>query len=490
MAGLPHGFSPAGTSRSTRAPLSDQAARSELRTWALLGAGSLATAGVFAVLLALSRTPGIEHVFPWPLDFFAKGLVVHVIFSLVVWFLVAFALLAGIATYDVSHGAPRFASLGPTGANLVAISFPFLLAPAFVDGSTASLNNYVPVVVDRSYYFGLTLLALGVALPAVRMLANVPGRLSQIDPLAAAASVGAVIYFIALLCVGAALWHSWGSEPTRVFHEHLFWGGGHVLQFLYALLMITGWYHLVRACLGRDALDRDIFRIAVLLLGAFTLAAPVFYLAFPAFSLLQTEAFRRLQFVLALPSLMIAVGGLAAVLDGRRRGKLPWDDPAFLALVLSPIVFGAGGIMGLMVTGSDTRTPAHYHGVIAGVNLALMGMFFKHYLPAMARPIAASRIMRVQVLLFGVGQLVACIGLFLAGGYGAPRKTPSGGSSLVDGAIVGMYLHGVGALIAIIGGVLFVAVLLRALVRNETTYDETTHGAEPARRDYLAGALG
>jgi heme/copper-type cytochrome/quinol oxidase subunit 1 len=251
-------------------------------------------------------------------------------------------------------------------------------------------------------------------------------------------------------------------------------------------MMITGWYFLVRACLGEDAFDSEVFRIAVLLLGAFTLAAPVFYLAFPAFSVLQTEAFRRLQFVVALPSLMIAVGGLSAVVAAARRGKLPWDDPAFLALVLSPIVFGAGGLMGLLITGSDTRTPAHYHGVIAGVNLALMGLFFKHYLPAMARPVAASRIMRVQVVLFGVGQLIACIGLFWAGGFGAPRKTPSGGASLVDGAVVGMYLHGVGALIAIIGGVMFVAMLLRALVRND---NDTARGKQPGGQDYLVGAL-
>jgi heme/copper-type cytochrome/quinol oxidase subunit 1 len=124
--------------------------------------------------------------------------------------------------------------------------------------------------------------------------------------------------------------------------------------------------------------------------------------------------------------------------------------------------------------------------VIAGVNLALMGLFFKHYLPAMARPVAASRIMRVQVVLFGVGQLIACIGLFWAGGFGAPRKTPSGGASLVDGAVVGMYLHGVGALIAIIGGVMFVAMLLRALVRND---NDTARGKQPGGQDYLVGAL-
>ena len=442
--------------------------RSELKAWAALAIGSLAIAGTFAFMLALSRLPGIERLLPWPVGFFAKGLVIHVIFSLVVWFLTAFALLATITTFTVAADEPRLASLGATGVNLVALSFPFLLAPAFFDDSVASLNNYVPVIVHRSYYLGLTLLALGIALPAVRLLANAAQhRFRGLSHLALAMSAGAVIYIVALICIAIALSLSWGSEPGRAFHEHLFWGGGHVLQFLYALLMLTGWFVLVRRSLGELSFDADVFRLAIVLLAVFTLPAVFFYKVFEPFSPLQTEAFRRLQFVVALPSLIIAIGALSSVMAARRRGPLPWRDPGFLALVLSPLVFGAGGIMGLMITGSDTRTPAHYHGTIAGVNLALMGLFLVRCLPALGRPVKPSSLVRAQILLFGLGQLVACIGLFWAGGYGAPRKTPAGAASLVDGAVLGMYLHGIGALFAVIGGVLFVATVTWALMRPQ-----------------------
>ena len=46
--------------------------------------GALGVAGAFALLLAISRVPGVETVFPWPLGFFHKGLVIHVVFSFVV----------------------------------------------------------------------------------------------------------------------------------------------------------------------------------------------------------------------------------------------------------------------------------------------------------------------------------------------------------------------------------------------------------------------
>lgn len=476
------------TGRSNKSARAFDDATAEWRSWALLAAGALAIAGVFAFLLAISRLPGAEKIFPWPVGFFGKGLVIHVIFSLVVWFLAVFALLASIATHETSGGTPRLASLGEAGAGLVAIAFPFLFLPAFLDDTTASLNNYIPVIIHRGYYFGLVLLALGVALAAVRLLANVPRKVAGMSPLVLAMSAGSLIYLAGLSCVAAALVLSWGTEPTRQFHEQLFWGGGHVLQFLYALMMLTGWFYLVRASLGEAAIDPDIFRIAITLIAVFAIPAPLFYAVFEPFSWMQSEAFRRLQMVVALPSMMIALSGLAGVMAVRRRGALPWRDPAFLALALSTLVFGAGGVMGLLITGSDTRTPAHYHGVIAGVNLAVMGLFHAYILPALSQRSRNARATQAQILLFGVGQLIACIGLFLAGGYGAPRKTPSGAAGLVDGAMVGMYLHGIGALIAVIGGVLFVVTLIGALTRPGGTCSRS-HQPAPFSRNFARGRV-
>ncbi|MBT4219266.1 MAG: hypothetical protein HOE26_04770, partial [Rhodospirillaceae bacterium] len=81
----------------TQPPLNRHDA-AELRGWAGLAMLSLAIAGVFALLLALSRVPGIQDIFPWPLDFFQKGLVIHVVFSFAVWFLAVMGALLHLAT--------------------------------------------------------------------------------------------------------------------------------------------------------------------------------------------------------------------------------------------------------------------------------------------------------------------------------------------------------------------------------------------------------
>mgnify|MGYP000939478031 CR=1 FL=1 len=364
------------------------------------------------------------------------------------------------------------------GLALAAMSFPLLFLPAFHETSRATLNNYVPVIIHPGYYLGLVMLALGILMPVVRLLANVVKAPRPMSPLATAMTSASVVYCVALVSFALGLKGVWGEEPSRLMHEHLFWGGGHVLQFIYALLMLTGWFVLAQKSLQADIVDPDIFRIAVRLIGVFALPAIMFYVAFPAFSLLQTEAFRRLQFVLAFPALLIAVGGLSTVLRYRRAAPLPWHDPAFVAMVLSAAVFAAGGIMGLLITTSDTRTPAHYHGVIAGVNLACMGLVLRYVLPALKRPVAEGTRVRLQLALFGAGQLMASIGLFLAGGYGAPRKTPSGSVNLVDGAVVGLYLHGFGALFAVVGGIMFVLTLLRALLKPGHAAPHTSQGSQ------------
>src|SRR5437667_6924175 len=74
------------------------ALRRELLWWAWLAVGALAVAGAFAFLLALSRIPGMDQAPFWPLGFFYKGLVIHVVFSLAIWLMAIFAFLTALAT--------------------------------------------------------------------------------------------------------------------------------------------------------------------------------------------------------------------------------------------------------------------------------------------------------------------------------------------------------------------------------------------------------
>ncbi len=134
-----------------------------------------------------------------------------------------------------------------------------------------------------------------------------------------------------------------------------------------------------------------------------------------------------------------------------------------MILSLAQMLFG--GSLGLFADGTDTRTPAHYHAEIGAINLALIGLIFAQLLPALERTGSVSRAVRLQFWIYGVGQAVASLGLFLAGSEGVPRKL-AGVAQGLDTIVKkgGMGIAGGGGVFAVIGGVLFIWLALRRLL--------------------------
>jgi heme/copper-type cytochrome/quinol oxidase subunit 1 len=111
------------------------------------------------------------------------------------------------------------------------------------------------------------------------------------------------------------------------------------------------------------------------------------------------------------------------------------------------------------------RIPAHYHGCIVGVTLALMGLVY-HLLPALGYGAPQGAMATWQPRLYAAGQLMHIVGLVWSGGYGVQRKVAGAEQVLRSTAeVAGMGLMGLGGLIAIIGGLLFVVVVVRAMRR-------------------------
>jgi heme/copper-type cytochrome/quinol oxidase subunit 1 len=139
--------------------------------------------------------------------------------------------------------------------------------------------------------------------------------------------------------------------------------------------------------------------------------------------------------------------------------------PLRAALLSSVLLFAAGGVIGIFINGSDVRIPAHYHGCIVGVTLALMGLVYQ-LLPALGYRAPQGRLATGQPWLYAIGQLMHIAGLVWSGGYGVQRKVAGAEQVLrTPGEIAGMGLMGLGGAVAIVGGLLFVVVVLRAMRR-------------------------
>jgi len=444
------------------------AARREILGWSALAMLSLAVAGGFALLLALSRVPGAAQLFPWPVGFFQKGLVIHVVLSFVVWLLSVLGATTTLATLRLSAGRPRWRWLGAAAIVGTAVATVMLFVPAWLDRGEPSLNNYVPVIIDPLYYGGLVMLAGSVALTVIRLFANLPGCRGPLEPVSLSSGAAGLVYLLALACFTLAwlkLAAGDGAPVTVAFNEDLFWGGGHALQFVNLGLMLGAWYVLGGLALGRPLLHPRLMTAALVLLVLAALPAPFLYVFLEPFSGEQKQAFTDLQFLLAPPVLLVAAGAVATLRRAAAE-RLPWTEPVFHCLVLSMVVFAVGGVLGLFVDGADTRTPAHYHGVIGGINLALMGLFFGLILPLLDRALAAGKAVMWSIWLYGVGQLLHVLGLFWAGGYGAPRKIVAAEGLEGLTATTGLYLLGVGAAIAVVGGVMFIVLVSKALLKR------------------------
>jgi heme/copper-type cytochrome/quinol oxidase subunit 1 len=165
----------------------------------------------------------------------------------------------------------------------------------------------------------------------------------------------------------------------------------------------------------------------------------------------------------------------AAVVIGllRAAGPKPERDPASrplrAALVMSIVLFGVGGLIGYAIRGSDVRIPAHYHGAIVGVTIALMGLAY-WLLPRLGFGEPPRRLATWQSYLYGGGQLLHITGLVWSGGYGVQRKVADGAEVVRSiEQTVGMGLMGAGGLIAVAGGMLFVAAVIGAVARRPQT---------------------
>jgi heme/copper-type cytochrome/quinol oxidase subunit 1 len=451
--------------------IDSHSAHLELRSWGLLSMMSLGVAGVFALLLALSRVPGAEEIIPWPVQFFEKGLVLHVILSFVVWFLSVLGALVTLVTYRLSDGWLKLEALG-TWAIIGSFTATVLLfIPAWMDRGEASLNNYVPVIIDNIYYAGLIILAISISLVVIRMFVNLIGRKGPMEPITVSVLATGFMYLLAIGCFIAAYLEIISDASdfamTPAINEDLFWGGGHILQFVNVGLMLTAWYFLGGLCLGRPWIHPSIMNMAIFFLAATSIAGPFLYIFYETFSAAQTQGFTNLQYFLAPSPVIVIVAAIVKILRSRNDNEVNWKNPVLHFLLLSILVFYVGSFFGLFVDGTDTRTPAHYHGVIGGINLAFMGLFICLFLPLLERDLGNENLAKVSAWLYAVGQILHSSGLFWAGGYGAPRKVAGADQGIeAIGASMGLYLMGIGAVIAVIGGIIFIYLVTQALLKK------------------------
>lgn len=434
------------------------------RGWFSFGIGSLVLAGLLSLLLVVGRLPFLGWLFTDPL-FFRRALVVHVDLAIVIWF------QAGTLAYlawAVGARVPR--GLTAAAVTLAAVGILGLLAGAVMPGAQPILANYVPVVDHPVFLAGLAAWFAGGGLYFLGALTAPVAASDRLpDDVLVALRASAAAHLIALATFFAAWRATLPGLPAIGYYELVAWGGGHVMQVGNVALMLGLWLLLLRRWSGAAVVSPAGIRWLTAALVLPQVVMP--FLAWAgtsstAYVETATHLMRWTIFPVALIVLGLALRHVCRHWRDRPTGGR-WRVAGFGGSALLTVL---GFLLGAFIRGSSTLVPGHYHCAIGAVTLALMAAaydFTREALPGAAAP--SPRLVRWQLALFGAGQAVFGLGFALAGAFGLGRKQYGVEQHVRSlGEYLGLGVMGLGGLVAVAGGLLFLALMLRALAAGRT----------------------
>jgi len=440
--------------------------RRDLATvWFWLAVLTLLGAGIFSVLLVLARTPVVGELIPF-VDFFHTALVIHVNLSSLVWILSFASVLWSL------NIRPIFPWFAKSSFAVVLLGTLIITISPFLGSANALMSNYIPVLDDSLFLTGLIIFGLGIGLQVVfsmSAMTKVGVEITGQGVIRFGLNCAAIGVFVAL---AAFIW-SYITLPqlsSEVYYELLFWSGGHVLQFTYTILMMVAWLWLSSSAgLSLPISPRvALFLFIVGLLSIFM--TPLVYYAYDVTDVLHRQMFTMLMsFGGSLAIFPLSMAVLLSLFQ--IKPDSPKESSAHTALLTSLLLFGVGGMMGFMIDGNNVKIPAHYHGCIVGVSLALMGLSYQ-LLHALGFKAVNFKLSKVQLWLYSSGQFLHIAGLVWSGGYGVERKVAGAAQGLNSiERIAGMGIMGLGGLLSAIGGFMFIVIVLKAMIskRGEQT---------------------
>lgn len=422
-------------------------------SWLTFAVAALGLSTLLALALIASRTPGINEQLPGT-AFFHTALSLHVNLSVTVWVLSAGSALMIYLTPAASTLRSSWVALGAaiTGTGLMTIS------PLVTDALPLS-NNYIPVLNNTLFICGLMLFALAIIMTASRTLWRLRPWQAEVSQQALQYAVwgaAAAILMAALSAIWALLLTP-QILPAKPYFEQIFWAPGHILQLANTLLMLSAWLFLADQWQLTPENHSRWKQLILVLAIVPVFSVPLILFIHPpmsdGFKPAFTELMRWGTWLAALPIGLLLIKKIIPM-----RTLLPvWHN----GLILSVLLFIAGIGLGALIRDDNVMVPAHYHGTVGAVTLALMTLSF--HLLAQLRPahLLPETIAGWQLRCYGYGTLLMASGLALSGWLGVARKQPE--AALDNGAQITMIIAGVSGTLAIVGSLLFILLLLPAI---------------------------
>lgn len=346
-------------------------------SWLKNGIWALALAGFYSIVLVILRTPQLSQIIS-DKSVFKSSLVIHVNLSVLAW-------LLSITCIIWSYGSRRlyfsniFSKLALAGIALMTIS-------PLIGQSNPIMNNYVPILENVWFIIGLSLFGSSILYFSILVFINSFHDFSlkeekytaQILPVVKLTS--SLMYIMVWGCF--ALSYKEVMALSNVFpieidyyYELLFWSGGHLLQFIYTQIVMFVWLILAEFWIGKRLIYYEVY--SSLFIINFILSLFVFYghLAYQMPEYEFTVFFtKHMQYCGGIaPTLLMAVLIIDIFKFTRIKNHLSFVAIAFIASIL---VFFAGGLIGVLISGINLSIPAHYHGSIVSISIGFLGFAY------------------------------------------------------------------------------------------------------------------
>lgn len=475
----------------------DLAAERLIKVNAVAAVVFLAVGGLFGLLVALTRWPAVHLL---PSEWFYLILTAHGLDVLLFWiifFEIAVLYFASAILLNCRLATPWLAWVA---FGLMVVGAIIANVAVFQGESTVMFTSYPPLKAAPHFYLGLILFAVGALVACfiffgTLVLAREERTYEGSIPLVTFGAVTAAIIAVFTIASGAIiliptfLWSvGYISNIDSLVYKLVWWGMGHSSQQINVSAHVAVWYAIIAIVLGAKPLSEKVSRTAFFLYILFLQLACAHHLLVEPGLSAEWKVFNTsyAMYLAVLGSLIHGMTVPGAIEAAQRKNgyvngvfewlrKAPWGNPAFAGMFLSLVMFGfLGGISGVVLGTEQINimlhntlyVPGHFHAtVVAGTTLAFMALTYLVLPLIFQRQVIWPRLAKWQPYLFGIG--VAGISLFMmgAGTLGVSRRhwdiTFSDALLTFDypgAAFLMMGLNGVFAIIAALGGILYILI--------------------------------
>ena len=456
---------------------------------------SLALGGLFGLIQLLARTPYVLNIDP---HIYYMVLTGHGVLMAIVWtafFIMGIAVFVTTRVLNVNLNKPLL-----NLALILSLLGTVLVAIAILSGQANVLYTfYPPLKAHALFYLGATILVIGTWIFAtVIFLAFFKWRKEHRKEAIPLPMYGVIATLIVWLEATPGLavevlkdlipMSLLGSSVDVLEARTYFWYFGHPLVYFWLIPAVTLWYFAIPRILNTELFSETMAKVVFVLFIITSTPVGVHHQLVdtgidPSYKYLHTV----LTYTVAMVSLLTAFNIIATMEKSYREkgGKsmfgwitsLPWKNPAFASLGLAFIIFGLGGIGGIINTSytmnyvvhNTVWIVGHFHAMVAtAVTLTFMGATYILSPFIFGRNIFSNKMALLQPYLWFIGMLIFSISYHIAGISGMPRRV----SSILSYPIVPQewitlsQIAMIGGIILVLSGILFISNIGLTLIKG------------------------